>query len=43
MMPNMKNAAIKFGTTPINDIMIFLNNIKNLADIPSITIPKVNI
>ena len=28
IMPRMKNAAIKFGTTPIKESVIFLNKIK---------------
>ena len=43
IIPNIKNAAIKFGTTPIKAKLVFLKRIKNIADIPSITIPKVNI
>ena len=34
---------MKFGTIPINDKVIFLNKIKNIAKIPTITIPKVRI
>ena len=34
---------MKFGTTPINDKAIFLNNIKNIANIPIITIPRLRI
>ena len=41
MIPNIKNAAKKFGTTPMKDNIIFLKRIKNIADIPIITIPKV--
>ena len=43
IMPSIKKAAKKFGTTPINDKVIFLNKIKNIIVIPAITIPKVNI
>ena len=43
IIPNMKKAAIKFGTTPINESLIFLNNIKNIINIPTITKPKVKI
>ncbi len=35
IIPKIKNAAIKFGTTPIKDNFIFLNkiiNIENIAD-----------
>ena len=42
-MPNIKNAAIKFGTTPIKDNFIFLNRIKNIVNIPIITKPNVRI
>ena len=43
MIPSIKKAAIKFGTTPIKDKVIFLNKIKNINVIPAITTPKVNI
>ena len=43
IIPSMKNAAIKFGTTPIKDNLIFLNRIKNIIKIPIITNPKVSI
>ena len=43
IIPKIKNAAIKFGTTPIKDKFIFLNNIKNIKVIPDITTPSVNI
>ena len=34
IIPKIKKAAMKFGTTPINDKAIFLNNIKiNYVDI----------
>ena len=33
----------KVGTTPIKANVMFLNNTKNIADIPNITIPKVSI
>ena len=39
----MKNAAIKFGITPINDSLIFLKRIINIKNIPIITNPKVKI
>ena len=42
-MPRIKKAAIKLGTTPIKEIIIFLNKIKNIKNIPSITIPNVRI
>ena len=34
IIPKIKKAAIKFGTTPIRDKVIFLNNIKNIKVIP---------
>ena len=40
---DIKKAAMKFGTTPIKDNLIFLNNRKNIVNIPIITKPKVNI
>ena len=43
IIPNMKNAAIKLGTTPIKDNLIFLNKIINIENIPIITKPKVKI
>ena len=43
MIPRIRKAAIKFGTTPIKDKVIFLNKTKNIKVIPAITIPKVNI
>ena len=43
MIPRIRKAAIKFGTTPINDKVIFLNKIKNIKVIPAITTPRVNI
>ena len=43
MIPKIKNAAIKFGTTPIKDNLIFLNRIINIEKIPIITNPKVKI
>ena len=43
IIPSIKKAAIKLGTTPIKDSLIFLNNIKNIINIPTITKPKVNI
>ena len=43
IIPNIKKAAIKFGTTPINDSFKFLNNIKNIKKIPIITNPRVKI
>ena len=39
IIPRIKNAAIKFGITPIKDKSIFLNKIKNIKNIPIITIP----
>ena len=38
IIPNIKKAAIKLGITPINDRIKFLNRIKNIAEIPNITI-----
>ena len=43
MIPRIKKAAIKFGTTPIEARTIFRNKIKNIKKIPIITIPKVSI
>ena len=43
IIPNIKNAAIKFGTTPIKDNVKFLKRIKNIIKIPVITKPKVKI
>ena len=43
IIPKIKNAAIKFGTTPIKDNLIFLNRTINIAKIPIITSPKVRI
>ena len=43
IIPNIKKAAIKFGTTPIKDNVKFLNNIKNITKIPTITKPSVKI
>ena len=43
IIPNIKKAAMKLGTTPINDNLIFLNKIKNIIKIPAITNPSVNI
>ena len=43
IIPKIKKAAIKFGTTPIRERVIFLNKIKNINVIPAITTPKVNI
>ena len=37
-MPNIKKAAMKFGTTPIKDKVIFLNSIKNIAKIVKKTV-----
>ena len=41
--PNMKKAAIKFGTTPIKANFKFLKRITNIINIPSITNPSVKI
>ena len=43
MMDLLKKAAMKLGTIPIKERVIFLNNIKNIINIPNITMPKVNI
>ena len=43
IIPSIKKAAIKFGTTPIIDNLIFLKSIKNIENIPIITKPKVRI
>ena len=43
IIPKIKNAAIKFGTTPIKDNFMFLNKITNIPKIPSMTSPKVRI
>ena len=43
IIPNIKKAAIKFGTTPIRDNFIFLNKITNIMNIPIITSPRVKI
>ena len=43
IIPKIKNAAIKFGTTPMSDKVKFLNNIKNIINIPAITNPRVKI
>ena len=39
IIPNIKKAAIKLGTTPIMESLIFLNKTKNIAKIPN-TIKK---
>ena len=38
IIPNIKNAAIKFGTTPISESLIFLNKIRNIIKQLSIDI-----
>ena len=43
IIPKMKNAAIKLGTTPINDKVKFLKRIRNIIKIPAMTKPKVRI
>ena len=43
IIPKMRKAAIKFGTTPISDKVIILNKIKNIKVMPAITTPRVNI
>ena len=37
IIPKIKKAAIKFGTTPIKDNLIFLKRITNIPKIPIIT------
>ena len=41
IITSVKNTAIKFGTTPIKDNLIFLNKIKKIIKIPIITNPNV--
>ena len=43
IIPKMKKAAIKFGTTPIKDNLIFLNKMTNITKIPIRTSPNVKI
>ena len=43
IIPSIRKAAIKLGTTPINDKVIFLKRIRNIAVMPTITMPRVNI
>ena len=43
IIPKIKKAAIKLGTTPIKDKVKFLNSIKNIIKIPTITKPSVKI
>ena len=43
IIPRIKKAAIKFGTIPMKDKATFLNSIKNIRNIPNMTIPKVRI
>ena len=43
IIPNIKNAAIKLGITPISASFKFLNKIINIKKIPNITNPKVRI
>ena len=43
IIPKIKKAAIKLGTTPIKDNFIFLNKTINIEKIPIITNPKVKI
>jgi len=43
IIQSIKKAAIKFGTTPISDNLIFLKRIKNIEKIPIITKPNVRI
>ena len=43
IIPKIKKAARKLGTTPIIDNLTFLNKIKNITKIPIITKPRVKI
>ena len=43
IIPRIKKAAIKFGITPISEILIFLKRIKNITKIPIMTKPRVRI
>ena len=43
IIPKIKKAAIKFGATPISESFKLRNKIKNIANIPIITKPRVNI
>ena len=43
IIPKIKKAAIKFGITPMSEILIFLKSIKNITNIPIITKPRVKI
>ena len=43
IIPRIKKAARKFGITPIIDSTVFLKRIKNIINIPNITIPSVSI
>ena len=43
IIPKIKKAAIKFGTTPIKDKTTFLKRIRNIKVIHAMTIPRVNI
>ena len=43
IIPKIKKAAIKFGTTPIKDSFMFLNKTINITKIPIITNPSVSI
>ena len=40
IIPKIKKAAIKFGTTPIKDKVKFLKRTKNINKIPIIVTPK---
>ena len=43
IIPKIKKAAIKFGTTPMKESLIFLKSTMNIAKIPTITNPNVSI
>ena len=43
IIPKIKKAAMKLGTTPIKERVIFLNNIRNIKVMPAITTPSVSI
>ena len=43
IIPKIKKAAMKFGTTPIKDNLMFLKRTTNIENIPIITKPKVKI
>ena len=43
IIPKIKKAAIKLGAIPIKEIVVFRKRIKNIKNIPIITIPNVRI